>query len=96
MTADELKREVRALTQTTGTMEHSTRWYLFGSALIDPHRAADIDLLIICPDHLAAVKIRSVLRDAHLIKPLDLSILTEEEETEIGFVVRQGCVQVFP
>ena len=74
----------------------NTRWYLFGSALCDPVRAADVDLVVICHDHSDADVIRQTTKEFALCKPIDLSILTEEEEFEASFINNQRCVLVFP
>jgi hypothetical protein len=74
----------------------NTRWYLFGSVLCDPLRAADVDLLVVCRDHFDADAIRRTTGEFAFCKPIDLLILTEEEEAEASFVANQRCVRVFP
>ena len=73
-----------------------TEWYIFGSALRDPHSAADIDLLILCPTHKVADQIRQLVERQRFARPVDLSLLTFEEETEVGFIRYQGCRRIFP
>lgn len=73
-----------------------TEWYVFGSALREPHCAADIDLLILCPTHKAADQIRLFVERKCFARPVDLSLLTFEEEAEVDFIGRQGCWRIFP
>lgn len=96
VTSDQLVEQIRSLAQATEAVVGGSRWYLFGSGLNDPELGADVDLLVVCPDHSASIIVRCGLRGIRLARPLDLSILTDEEEAEIGFVAQQECVQVFP
>ena len=73
-----------------------TEWYIFGSALREPYSAADIDLLILCPAHNVADQIRQLIEGRCFARPVDLSLLTFEEETEVDFIRRQGCWRIFP
>ena len=96
LTTDELVRHVRALAVKANVKIGNTRWYLFGSALRDPACAADVDLLVICQTHSAADALRQTAEGFAFFKPIDLSILTEDEEAEACFVKNQRCVQIFP
>ena len=95
LTVDELIRQVRAMAETINAKTGNTRWYLFGSALRDPARAADIDLLVVCQTDSAADAVRRIAEE-FAFPSLDLSILTDEEEAECSFVTNQRCIQVFP
>lgn len=79
-----------------GELVAETEWYLFGSALRSPDCAADIDLLILCGSDDVADRIRSTVDPHHLALPIDLTLLTFEEETELGFIQRQQAARVFP
>jgi predicted nucleotidyltransferase len=91
-----LIRQVRTLAEKADLITGNTRWCLFGSALRDPVRAADVDLLVVCQSHSDADVIRRNAGKIASCKPVDLSILTKEEEAETSFVVNQRCIQVFP
>lgn len=94
--ADELIRQVHAMAERADATIGNTRWYIFGSALCGPALAADVDLLVVCQTHPAADAIRRIAGEFAFSRPIDLSILTEDEEAEVGFVANQRCVQVFP
>jgi predicted nucleotidyltransferase len=96
LTVEELIRQMRALAEKADVTIGNTRWYLFGSAICDPVRAADVDLLVVCRDPSDADAIRRTAGELVFYKPVDLSILTEDEETEVSFVANQRCVRVFP
>lgn len=96
LTVEELIHHVHALAEKAEETIGDTRWYLFGSALRDPVRASDVDLLVVCQDHSAADAIRRITDELAFCKPIDLSILTEGEEAETSFIANQHCVQVFP
>jgi hypothetical protein len=71
------------------------RWYLFGSASEDPSAAADVDVLVVCNSDADADAIRRLVDAIEFYRPLHLSILTEDEEREIGLAERQGCIHVY-
>jgi len=96
LTVEELIRQVRALAEKADVSIGNMRWYLFGSALCDPARAADVDLLVVCQNHSDTDAIRRATDEFAFRKPIDLSILTEDEEAEASFVANQRCVRVFP
>jgi hypothetical protein len=79
LTVEELIRQVRALAEKTDLITGNTRWYLFGSALRDPVRAADVDLLVVCQSLSDADTIRRSAGKIASCKPVDFSILTEEK-----------------
>lgn len=84
-----------ALAARMDAQVQGTRWYLFGSALNDPSTAADIDVLIVCSCHADADVLRACVDQDSIQRPLHLSILTDIEEAEVQFVVRQACVRLF-
>lgn len=94
MTRPPLEGELRMIADAVGTKVNLSRWYLFGSALERPQVAADIDVVVICGSDADADAIRRFVNAYEIYPPLHLSILTEEEEAEIDFVARQGCVQI--
>lgn len=94
MTPEQLASEVRSIAVKVNERVGSARWYLFGSASEDPSAAADVDVLVVCKSDTDADAIRCLVDASEFYRPLHLSILTEDEEREIGFAERQGCVQV--
>ena len=71
-------------------------WYLFGSALHIFEQAGDIDILVLADSHEAVALIRHELRDACMRLPLHLILVTRNEETELGFLISEGCLQIYP
>ena len=55
--------------------------------------AADIDVLVVCSNDCHADRVRERVVNTRLAKPLDVYILTAEEEAEVSFVLRQGCLK---
>ena len=90
----DLVTAIRQLAETTNANVGDARWYWFGSAREDWSKAADIDLLVVCENHLLADKVRHFVDPDQLCRPVHLSILTREEEEEIGFVKRQKCTRI--
>ena len=72
-----------------------SKWYIFGSATQGVTRAADIDILVICRNDEEADRLRKTCNSFYFRKPLDFSILTEQEESEVQFVERQNCIRIF-
>ena len=73
----------------------NVEWYVFGSLLREPQRAADIDILVVYRSDDAADLIRRELRAAAIRFPIHLLFLSECEETELQFVHSQRCVPLF-
>jgi hypothetical protein len=57
--------------------------------------AADVDVLVVCKSDADADAIRRLVDAIEFYRPLRLSSLTEDEEREIGFAERQGCIHVY-
>jgi hypothetical protein len=57
--------------------------------------AADVDVLAVCKSDADAGAIRRLVDAIEFYRPLHLSRLTEDEEREIGFAERQGCIHVY-
>jgi hypothetical protein len=74
----------------------SAVWYLFGSVLRAFEAAADFDLLIVCDSDETVARVRYHLREVCARLPLHLMLVTQSEEAEIGFIVGEGCVQLYP
>ena len=91
----EIVDELRAVLTSSGREFGATKWYIFGSASRSRKYAADIDLLVICANDEVADHLRSIFSRYNFHRPMDLSILTEQEEEEISFVERQHCIRIF-
>ena len=74
----------------------NTTWYLFGSVTRSFSRTKDVDLLVVCDSHETAMLVRAELEDTCLRIPLHLLLLTRSEESELGFVESEECVQIYP
>jgi hypothetical protein len=68
-----------------------SRWFVFGSFVSDPVRAGDIDLLVVCRDAADIDRVRLELDCAVRALPLHLTLLSEAEELEVGFIRQQNC-----
>ena len=90
----ELIAALRGVATSVNAQLGASSWYLFGSALRDERDANDIDLVIICPSHEIADSLRQAVDVDCLPLPIHLSIFTEAEQAEIGFIETQGCVQI--
>lgn len=87
---------LRDLAAGLGQVADGSVWYLFGSFARDALDAADIDVLILCDSHEQADLLRAEIDADALGRPLDLSLMTFAEESEIGAVGRQGACQIYP
>jgi predicted nucleotidyltransferase len=74
----------------------SARWYTFGSMIRGADTPADYDVAVICSTDQDVALVRRELRSLCASLPLHLFLATEDEEQELGFVVGQGCKQIFP
>ena len=96
MTWNDLLALLRAEAARIRQVAPNAIWYLFGSTLRAFECAADIDVLVLCDTDETVAVIRHELRKACERLPLHLFLLTRGEEAELGFIVSQGCVQVYP
>ncbi len=71
-------------------------WYLFGSIIGSTYAAKDVDLLVVCENHDTATIVREIMRRPCLCIPLHIVLLTTEEETELGFIESEDCVEIYP
>ena len=79
-----------------GQVAEGSEWYLFGSVDRDEPKAVDIDLLILCASDDQADAFRRGIDPDALPLPLDLSLMTFEEEKEIGAVRCQSARRIYP
>ncbi len=87
---------LRNLASGLGPLADNTEWYLFGSIGRDEAGAADIDLLILCPSDERADRLRTVIDEDVLGIPLDLSLMTFDEEREVRAVALQSAIRIIP
>ena len=73
-----------------------TRWFVFGSVLDGGTGASDIDLLVLYREECQAKKIRDAVSVLGRERPIDLLLVTYQEEEELGFRERQECVELLP
>lgn len=95
MTDDTLLSTIKELAEQTSKKIGNAEWYLFGSAKFDSSSAKDIDLLVICETPAMADAVRRSVDLDCMHAPIHLSILTQDEESEIKFVKRQNCFRFF-
>jgi predicted nucleotidyltransferase len=67
------------------------RAYLFGSALLQDAAWADIDILVVCEADEDTNRVRAALADHCAEFPIDLLIMTADEEAEFHFVRTENC-----
>jgi hypothetical protein len=87
---------LRTLAATLGNLTMGSQWYLFGSVDRDEQNARDIDLLIVCMNHLQADSLRGRIDIYSLELPLHLAFMTIEEEAEVSAVQMQQARAIFP
>ncbi|MGX6999516.1 hypothetical protein [Caballeronia sp. KNU42] len=74
----------------------NTKWYGFGSFFRGPSSFNDIDLLAVCSDANEVLFVRSSLWDLSVEWPIHLIVMTDSEEAETEFILRQGCQILVP
>jgi len=93
------ERSIEALCRVIaelGKVAQGSEWHLFGSVDRDEPEAADIDLLILCTSDDQADALRRGIDADALPYPLDLSLMTFDEEKETGAVRRQRARRIYP
>ncbi len=96
MTQDELLMSLLTEAQRIEKLAPDAIWYLFGSVLLAFERASDIDVMVLGDTDETVAIVRHELRGACVRLPLHLFLLTRDEEAELGFIVTEGCIQVYP
>lgn len=94
MNHDELVSSIRSLAIQINADIGGANWYLFGSARGGLSTVSDIDLVVICLTDSMADEVRRAVDVDQFARPIHLSILTDAEEAEIGFLDKQGCIRV--
>ncbi len=65
--------------------------YLFGSALRSGIAWTDIDILLVCEVEEDGIQARQTLAELCMTYPIDLVVMTVEEEFGFGFIRSEGC-----
>lgn len=94
MNHHELVCSIRDLAKQINAHIGGANWYLFGSASEELSNAFDIDLAVVCRTDSMADVVRRAVDVDQFARPIHLSIFTDAEEAEIGFVDKQGCIRV--
>ncbi|GJL97961.1 MAG: hypothetical protein DHS20C06_17780 [Hyphobacterium sp.] len=66
--------------------------YFFGSALVQKALWSDIDILLLCDNEIAAAAARKSISPLLDEFPIDLIIMTLDEEAELDFVRKERCI----
>lgn len=85
----EIAKKIEALA-TCGEL----RAYLFGSALRANSMWSDIDILVVCERDEDGQLARESLSNLCMLYPIDLIVMTFEEEAEFDFVQSENCRQI--
>lgn len=83
---EEVAKAVRVF-QTLGKMQA----YLFGSASRYSIAWTDIDILLVCEVESDGVQARQSLVELCMTYPIDLLIMTIDEESGFGFIRSEAC-----
>ena len=73
-----------------------TTWFLFGSMLVNPATANDIDLLVLYERDADGPGVRRELAALCLALPLHLMIVSASEEQELGILERYKVQKLYP
>lgn len=85
-----------ALAGQLGLVAAGTEWYLFGSMDREEEINSDVDLLILCGTAAQADALREAIDPDQLGRPIDLSLMTFNEEREIGAIALQAARKIYP
>lgn len=96
MIRDRIVARIRELAASFGRLSEGAEWYLFGSVDRGEEAAHDIDLLILCRDHVQADALRAAVDPDQLELPLHIAFMTYAEEAEVSAVRMQQGRIIFP
>lgn len=78
-------------------LSQGTTWYVFGSLICNNRRSpVDLDLLVIYHKGHDTASLREAIENLSIRLPIDLYMMTSEEEREFSFIERTGALVVFP
>lgn len=92
MSSDNMIVAIQSEAERVKNLALGTRWYIFGSFIRNPRRAADVDILILCKSQADVRRVRDEALDICSEWPLHLLLMTEAEEQETNFIASGGCV----
>ncbi len=78
--------QVQDMIEISRSVDPNCSWFLFGSLARGHETPSDVDLLVIANEVESCIRIRSDLTDLLSLNPVDLTILTWNEEAELSFV----------
>lgn len=84
---------VQRVTEVIGGLHTTGRLdaFLFGSALAQKAVWSDIDVLLICTREIDGTLARQALAELCNQFPIDLTVMTDDEEAELDFIRSQRC-----
>lgn len=95
MEIDYIKKELIAIGNILAQKIKKVDCYLFGSILINPVCANDIDILIIYENENQIDIIKKAFRDILTNFPVHMNYFTHEEEKELNFIRQQNAKKIF-
>jgi translation initiation factor IF-2 len=69
--------------------------YLFGSILKDEKQCTDIDILVVSTSETVPRQLREEMEHLNELHPVDILIMTKNEEKQFMFIKEQGAVPVW-
>lgn len=80
--------------EACGNSDGETRWFIFGSAARGVPAPNDVDLLLVSDNGTVAIEARRKIR--HILKrnPVELIVMSSDEERELSFVERVGALRI--
>ena len=72
----------------------NSRWFLFGSITTTKRPVGDIDLLVVCKSVADCTTVRTELTSICARFPIHLLLMTQREEGEIKFIVKERAVEI--
>lgn len=80
--------------EACGGSDGETRWFIFGSAARGVSAPNDVDLLLVSDSRTLIIEARRKIR--HILKrnPVELIVMSSDEEQELSFVERVGALRI--
>lgn len=85
-----------AVAEQLGSIQSGSEWYLFGSVEKNVPQSFDIDVLILCQNDEQADNLRQAIDPDQLPLPLDLSLMTFSEASQVDAVQSQNARLIYP
>jgi predicted nucleotidyltransferase len=93
MTADLIVAEILKVIERLVTCSE-LRAHIFGSALHHASMWSDVDILIVCEVDKDGQLARGALSELCMLYPIDLVIMTSQEEVEFDFIRSENCQRI--